>query len=252
MKKTIKRKTTKKKSKRQSKKKGFTLIELLVVSTIIVVLSVVGLVSFSSASQKARDAQRKADVESVRAAAVLYKIDNGFYPSGETALMDIDTLVAERSVVEKLGSAVLNIVTVNQAHAVAEDDGFTSPFNDNAQHTISPGFIKRTPTPTPIVIIEETSIPTYTPTPTASASAIPTASASASPSALPITEIPREGASEFVIAVNELEEEGYLDEVPVDPKNNSSYYYTYVSDGSSFTVSALLEQDGGTLYTLTN
>lgn len=64
--------------------KGFTLIELLVVATIIVVLSAIGLVSFSSAGKSARNSKRKADLETVRQALVLYKSDNGEYPNGVT------------------------------------------------------------------------------------------------------------------------------------------------------------------------
>lgn len=61
---------------------GFTLIELLVVATIIVVLSAIGLVSFSTAGKSARNSKRKADLETVRQALVLYKSDNGEYPNG--------------------------------------------------------------------------------------------------------------------------------------------------------------------------
>lgn len=64
----------------KKKIQGFTLIELLVVATIIVVLSAIGLVSFSSAGKSARNSKRKADLETVRQALVLYKSDNGTYP----------------------------------------------------------------------------------------------------------------------------------------------------------------------------
>lgn len=61
---------------------GFTMIELLVVTTIIILLSTVGLVSFRTAGQNARNGKRKADLESVRQSLVLYRTDNGTYPSG--------------------------------------------------------------------------------------------------------------------------------------------------------------------------
>jgi len=61
--------------------KGFTLIELLVVATIIIILSAIGLVSFQNAGRSARNAKRKADLETVRQALVLYKSDNGLYPN---------------------------------------------------------------------------------------------------------------------------------------------------------------------------
>ena len=66
----------------KNKKKGFTLIELLVVATIITILSAIGLVSFVNAGKGARDAKRKADLETVRQALVLYRSDLGSYPSG--------------------------------------------------------------------------------------------------------------------------------------------------------------------------
>ncbi|PJC43527.1 MAG: hypothetical protein CO039_03740, partial [Candidatus Pacebacteria bacterium CG_4_9_14_0_2_um_filter_34_50] len=65
----------------KNKKKGFTLIELLVVATIITILSAIGLVSFVNAGQGARDAKRKADLETVRQALVLRRSDLGNYPS---------------------------------------------------------------------------------------------------------------------------------------------------------------------------
>ena len=74
--------------KRINKKQiaGFTLIELLVVSTIIVVLSAIGMVSFANAGRSARNAKRKSDLETVRQALVLYKSDESTYPvlSGDT------------------------------------------------------------------------------------------------------------------------------------------------------------------------
>ena len=63
------------------KKDAFTLIELLVVVTIVAVLSAVGMVVFTNAGKSSRDAKRKADLESIRQALVLYRDDNGCYPS---------------------------------------------------------------------------------------------------------------------------------------------------------------------------
>lgn len=61
---------------------GFTMIELLVVTTIIIVITAIGLVSYTSANRNARNGKRKADLEMVRQALVLYRTDNGSYPSG--------------------------------------------------------------------------------------------------------------------------------------------------------------------------
>ncbi len=78
-------------------KKGFTLIELLVVSTIIVVLSAIGLVSFVNAGKSARDSKRKADLETVRQALVLYRSDNGSYPAGAGEAAGYSSAIADLS-----------------------------------------------------------------------------------------------------------------------------------------------------------
>ena len=71
---------------------GFTLIELLVVSTIIIVLATIGFASYTSAVKSARDSKRRADMETVRQALVLYKQEqtSGEYPPATvwTKLMD--------------------------------------------------------------------------------------------------------------------------------------------------------------------
>lgn len=66
---------------KKNTKRGFTLIELLVASTILIVLATIGIVSFTNAGRSARDAKRKADLETVRAALVQYKVDTGSYPT---------------------------------------------------------------------------------------------------------------------------------------------------------------------------
>src|SRR3989344_1793427 len=63
-----------------TRRQGFTLIELLVVTTIIIVLSTIGLVSYRQAGMSARNAKRKADLETVRQALVLYRTEVGTYP----------------------------------------------------------------------------------------------------------------------------------------------------------------------------
>lgn len=74
-------------------KRAFTLMELLVVMGIIVLLMSVGVVSYSQTNRKARDAKRKADIESIRSALELYRTDQGSYPvlgtNGSTCITDI-------------------------------------------------------------------------------------------------------------------------------------------------------------------
>ena len=71
-----------------NKQKGFSLIELIVVMTIIMVISVVGIVTFTGTNEKARDSKRMADLEKIRVALELYKQENGIYPTdAETYLV---------------------------------------------------------------------------------------------------------------------------------------------------------------------
>jgi len=65
-------------------KLAFTLIELLVVISIIGILSVIGLNSFSSARVKARDSNRKSDLSAISKALELYYNDLGEYPDDNT------------------------------------------------------------------------------------------------------------------------------------------------------------------------
>lgn len=73
------------KMERQGKQQwGFTLIEMMVVVTIISLLATMGLISYSSTTKNARDGKRKADLEQIRSALVLYRVDVGNYPASIT------------------------------------------------------------------------------------------------------------------------------------------------------------------------
>jgi len=61
--------------------KAFTLIEILVVVTIIGLLALAGLVSYSQFMKQSRDARRKADIELVRSALEMYRSVNNAYPT---------------------------------------------------------------------------------------------------------------------------------------------------------------------------
>lgn len=60
---------------------GFTLVELLIVIAIIGILSTLLMTNFIGIRQRARDAQRKADVRQIQSALELYRADNGSYPA---------------------------------------------------------------------------------------------------------------------------------------------------------------------------
>jgi len=64
--------------------RAFTMIELLVVATIMILLTTIGLISFSQASISSRNAKRKADLETLRQALTLYKQDYGYYANAST------------------------------------------------------------------------------------------------------------------------------------------------------------------------
>ncbi len=62
-------------------KKGFTLIELMIAISIVIILSVVGFVVFSSTQAKARDGKRVQDLQQIQVALEEYYQDHGSYPS---------------------------------------------------------------------------------------------------------------------------------------------------------------------------
>lgn len=62
-------------------KKAFTLIEILVVATIIGLLALAGLVSYSQFMRQSRDAKRKADIELIRSALEMYRSTVNLYPT---------------------------------------------------------------------------------------------------------------------------------------------------------------------------
>lgn len=73
---------------------GFTIIELLIVIAIIGILAGLVLNNFQGAQAKARDVQRKADINSINAKLEEYYNTNNGYPDGNlstTILAGIDT-----------------------------------------------------------------------------------------------------------------------------------------------------------------
>ena len=63
---------------------GFTLIELLVVISIIGILTALIMVNFNAARQRARDVQRKSDLDQVKKALRMYYNDTNVYPSASS------------------------------------------------------------------------------------------------------------------------------------------------------------------------
>lgn len=97
---------------------GFTMIELLVVATIIIVLTTIGLVSYSQANQNARNGKRRTDLETVRQALVLYRTDAGSYPntaSWATMVSTIEDYLANTTVTDpkNTGAYVYDYETID-------------------------------------------------------------------------------------------------------------------------------------------
>lgn len=59
---------------------GFSLIELIVVMTIMMLISTIGLITFTASNQKARDGKRIADIEKIRLALEMARQVGSTYP----------------------------------------------------------------------------------------------------------------------------------------------------------------------------
>lgn len=71
------------------KKDGFSLLELLVVISIIAVLTAVLTANFMGMRERARDAQKIQDLNSLKNALRMYYNDNQYYPPNKDAILDI-------------------------------------------------------------------------------------------------------------------------------------------------------------------
>lgn len=78
---------------------GFTLVELILTMAIIAILSVIGIGSYTQATIKSRDTQRKNDLNQITKALELYNNDVVGYPTvnidGEMMCIGIDGSLAE-------------------------------------------------------------------------------------------------------------------------------------------------------------
>lgn len=75
---------------RTLKQKGFTIIELLIVIVVIGILATLVLNTFRGVQARARDTERKADLNALATQLEVYYTDNGHYPDGDGAGGGID------------------------------------------------------------------------------------------------------------------------------------------------------------------
>ncbi|GIW63384.1 MAG: prepilin-type N-terminal cleavage/methylation domain-containing protein [Patescibacteria group bacterium] len=67
--------------KLKNNKKGFTLIEMLVTIGIISIIATIAIVNYNNAILRSRDERRKVDLEAIRSALEMYRVNNDYYPT---------------------------------------------------------------------------------------------------------------------------------------------------------------------------
>jgi len=60
---------------------GFTIVELLIVIVVIAILAAITIVAYNGIQQRARDGERRTEMQTIEKALALYFIDNGSYPT---------------------------------------------------------------------------------------------------------------------------------------------------------------------------
>ena len=63
------------------KQEGFTIVELLIVIVVIGILAALVIVTFSGIQQRARDTERKTDINAVQGHVEAFYAQNGYYPT---------------------------------------------------------------------------------------------------------------------------------------------------------------------------
>ncbi|OGL24732.1 hypothetical protein A3A68_02355 [Candidatus Saccharibacteria bacterium RIFCSPLOWO2_01_FULL_48_13] len=116
------------------KNRGFTIVELLIVIVVIGILAALVIVTYTGIQQRARDTERKTDINAIHGQVEAYYAQNGAYP----ALADINTstwrdanitglddaaLQDPRGTVEELAATASN---TQYGYAVFQTDGTTA------------------------------------------------------------------------------------------------------------------------------
>lgn len=88
---------------RTLKQKGFTIIELLIVIVVIGILATLVLNTFRGVQARARDTERKADLNALGTQLEVYYTDHGYYPGGtDNSTTPSQSITADADVVVTL------------------------------------------------------------------------------------------------------------------------------------------------------
>lgn len=107
---------------------GFTLLEILVAIAIILVVTAVGVVSYTTINKKARDSRRTSDMQQIRQALEMYRSDNGFYPPVNTSGFDTTANLAASL------TTYMSAVPVDPKHSVTQQYLFSATDVLNGQY----------------------------------------------------------------------------------------------------------------------
>ena len=115
------------------RQKGFTLIELLLVIAIIAILATIVIIAINPAKQlaDARNAQRRAEVNTLINAVYQYMIDTGNVPATITTT---ETPICKSGAASCTGLADLSVLTANEKYIVS------IPFDPTGSTATSAGY----------------------------------------------------------------------------------------------------------------
>lgn len=151
------------------KTNGFTLIELLVVLALIGILAGAGiLINYPTQMRKARDSQRKADMEKVRSALEMYRADSGCYPESLSFSGTATLTYNGRTYLDPIPGDTTRYSYTSSGLVLCRNSFL---LNANLE---TGGAYQVTPEGTNVIIASPTPTPTFTPTPTPTRTPTPT------------------------------------------------------------------------------
>lgn len=119
-------------------KKGFTIIELLIVIVVIGILATLVLNTFTGVQARARDTERRADLNALSTQLEVYFTDNGGYPDGDVIPLDGTTLpgIDPEVLIDPNNLASLDAASTDPMHAnVAQVGTATALSTDGSDAT---------------------------------------------------------------------------------------------------------------------